>query len=212
MKKTALEKNKEYSEKYIQKIDNPSIPFYLKEILKSKKINSFMDLGCGDGILIHAIKKEFPQIKVVGIDISKRRIDGLKKKFTKDKFYCMNVCDTKLKNKFDFVHSSQVIEHVSSDKEMVKEISRLIKTDGILFCSSVIKKSWAIYQYRNNGKFVLDPTHEREYKNQKEFLDLFKEDFKLIKSWIVPVRRRVLGISIKIPGYYLIFGIWKKRK
>ena len=76
---------------------------------------------------------------------------------------------------------------------------------------SVIKNPFSIYKYRNKGKFVLDPTHEREYGNQKEFLDLFKKDFKLIKSWIIPVKRRFLSFEIKIPGYYLVYGIWKKR-
>lgn len=211
MKKDILEKNKNYSENFIQPIKDPSVPKYIIEIIKKEKVESLIDLGCGDGIFIHAIKKEFPKIKVVGIDISPRRIEGLKKKFPKDKFFIKDVCDTKLKEKFDFVHSSQVIEHVPSDKQMAKEISRLLKNEGILFCSSVIKKPWAIYQYRNNGKFVLDPTHEREYKNEKEFLDLFKKDFKLISHWKTKTKRKKFGLTFNIPGFYEVHGIWKKR-
>jgi len=211
-KERILKRNKEYSENFIQPLKNSSIPLYLKEVFKKEKINSLIDLGCGDGILIHALKKEFPKLKIVGVDISPRRVEGLKKAFPKEKFYRRDVCDTELNVKFDFVHSSQVIEHVPSDRKMIKEIGRLLNKEGILFCSSVIKKPWAIYKYKNNGKFVLDPTPEREYKNKKEFLDLFKENFKLIKSEIIPVKRNFLNFQIKIPGYYLIWGIWKKRK
>jgi 2-polyprenyl-3-methyl-5-hydroxy-6-metoxy-1,4-benzoquinol methylase len=206
-----LEKNRQYSEKFIQPIGNPEVPAEIRKILRDGNVKSMIDLGCGDGIFIHAVKKEFPEVKITGIDISPRHIGGLKKKFTKDNFYVLDVCDTKLKMKFDFVHSSQVIEHVPSDVAMVKEMSRLLKKGGILFCSSVIKKPWAIYQYRNNGKFVLDPTHEREYRNQKEFLDLFKDNFKLENLRISQTSRKKFGINIKIPGFYEIYGIWRKR-
>ena len=211
MKRTAIDKNIKYSEKFIQPIKDPEVPKEIKKIILNEKIKSIIDLGCGDGVLIHAIKKEFPKIKITGIDISPRRIKSLKKKFPKDKFYVEDVCDTELKTKFDFVHSSQVIEHVSSDKKLVSEIFRLLKKNGILFCSSVIKKPWAIYQYRNNGRFVLDPTHEKEYKNAKEFLDLFKDNFKLISYSIGQTSRKKFGINFKIPGFYEISGIWRKR-
>jgi 2-polyprenyl-3-methyl-5-hydroxy-6-metoxy-1,4-benzoquinol methylase len=211
MKKTALEKNKEYSDKFIQLTNNSKVPEEIEKIILNEKIKSIIDLGCGDGILIHSIKKEFPKIKISGVDISPRRINGLKEKFPKDNFYVKDVCDTKLKNKFDFVHSSQVIEHVVEDKRLVVEMSRLLKKGGILFCSSVIKKPWAIYKYRNNGKFVLDPTHEKEYRNSKEFLDLFKKNFKLITYSVGQTRRKKFGLNFKIPGFYEMSGIWRKR-
>jgi len=211
MKKTAIEKNIEYSNKFIQPIKNPVVPLEIKEIIEKEKVKSLIDLGCGDGILIHAIKRGFPKIKITGIDISPRRINGLKEKFSEGKFYVRDVCNTKIKKKFDLVYSSQVIEHVSSDEKMVIEIARLLKKNGILFCSSVVKKRWAIYKYRNNGKFVLDPTHEKEYKTPKEFLDLFKKDFNLINCSISQTSRRKFGIQIKIPGFYEIQGVWRKR-
>jgi len=210
--KSALEINKEYSEKFIQPIGNPEITGYLKELIEDKNIKNIIDLGCGDGILIYAIKKTYPKIKIVGIDISPRRIENLKNKFPKSKFYCRDVCQTKLKKEsFDFVHSSQTIEHVEDDKKMVEEMYRLLKKGGFLLVSSVIKKPFAVYKYRNrHKKFALDPTHEKEYKNRKEFLDLFKERFKLIKYKVDPVRREIFSFNIRIPGYYLIEGIWKK--
>jgi 2-polyprenyl-3-methyl-5-hydroxy-6-metoxy-1,4-benzoquinol methylase len=206
-----LEKNKEYSENFIQPSADLSLPEYMKDIFNNNNVKNFIDLGCGDGIVISAVKNKYPKIKISGIDISPRRINSLKKRFPRDNFYVKDVCGTKLKQQYEFVHSSQVIEHVPFDKEMVKEMSRLLTDNGVLFCSSVIKKPWAIYKYRNNGRFVLGPTHEREYKDKKQFLNLFKKDFKLIKSWQIPVSRDILGFHIIIPGYFLVFGIWKKR-
>ncbi len=210
--KSALEINREYSEKFIQPINNPEITDDIKELIDDNNVKNLVDLGCGDGTLIYAIKKEYPKIKIVGVDISPRRIESLKNKFPKSDFYCRDVCHTKLKKEsFDFVHSSQTIEHVEDDKKMVEEMYRLLKKGGVLLVSSVIKKSFAVYKYRNrHKKFSLDPTHEREYRNKKEFLDLFKERFKLINCKIDPVIREIFGFNIRIPGYYLIEGIWKK--
>jgi len=167
-------------------------------------------LGCGDGGLIHALYNEFPKVKVSGVDISPRRIRGLSEKFPNYRFYCEDVCNTELKeNSFDFVHSSQVIEHVEDDGKMISEMFRLLKNNGFLFVSSVIKRPFAVYKYRNKGKFVLDPTHEREYRNIREFLSLFK-NFKLINYRVYPVKRDLASFEIKIPGYYIIEALWKK--
>lgn len=209
--KSALEKNRDYSDKFVQPLDNLGVPQEIRKIILNNKVKSMIDLGCGDGRLIHSIKKEFPKIKITGIDISLRRIKGLKERFPKDNFYVGDVCNTKLKKKFDFVHSSQVLEHVSSDVKMVEEMEKLLKEEGILFCSSVIKKQWAVYKYRNKGKFVLDPTHEKEYKNVTEFLELFKENFKLIAHSLGQTSRKKFGLKFKIPGFYEVSGIWRKK-
>ncbi len=209
--RTALEKNSQYSDEYIQDISCKKIHSDVDNTLVSYKVKSIIDLGCGDGGFIFSIKKYFPEINISGIDISKRRIRGLKKRFSESKFFCCDVCNTGLREKFDFLYSNQVIEHVENDKLMIKEIGRLLKNGGLVYLSSVMKKPWAIYQYRNNRRFVLDPTHEREYKNSKEFLDLFKKDFRLIKFTKYPVVMPKWGLKVRIPGYYILEGIWQKR-
>ena len=206
--KSSLEINKEYSEKYIQKVGVGRVPEIILPILKkSKKI---VDLGCGDGGIVSSLINSFKSKEIVGIDISPRRIGSLKKKFPGRKFHCEDICKTSLKkNLFDIVISTQAIEHVEDDKELIEEIYRILKKGGYVYISSVIKKPWAMYKYRRKGKFVLDPTHEREYQSKEEFLDLFKNRFKLIKVQVYPVKRK-RGITIKIPGYYIIETLWKK--
>ena len=160
--KKAIEKNIEYSDKYKQKITDTEIPKMIQEIVNNKKIIKIIDLGCGDGGLISSIDKKRKDKKIWGVDISPRRISYLKKKFNKYKFFCKDVCSTDLKeNFFDLIISTQVIEHVGNDEKLVKEMYKILKKNGYLYVSSVIKKPFAIYRYRNKGKFVLDPTHER---------------------------------------------------
>lgn len=206
--KSVIQKNLEYSERYIQKIGDQKVPEMIEDLLPSVK--NILDLGCGEGSIISAILKKYSNKKITGVDISPRRINSLKEKFPKQTFICGDICSTKLKkNSFNLVMSTQVIEHVKDDKKMVEEMNRLLKKGGFLHVSSVIKKPWAIYKYRNKGNFVLDPTHEREYSSREEFLNLFKGKFKLLKEEIFPVKRKKI-FTIRIPGYYIIEGLWKK--
>lgn len=209
MKKLALEKNKEYSEKYHQKLDNFVVPEMIKTIMESKKIKKIIDLGCGEGMLIGAINNYKKQIS--GVDISPRRINELKLKYPQYKFYCTNVCETKIKEKFDFILSTQVIEHVPDDKQFISEIKRISKSGGYIYITSVIKKPWAIYKYRNNGKFVLDPTHEREYQNPQQFLKLF-EGLKILGVKTFPVKRGFGPFNLRVPGYSIIEVLAKNEK
>ena len=209
-KEEILKKNRDYSESYFQELGNPQIPAEIVKIVeKSKRI---LDLGCGDGGVIAAINNKFKDKELFGVDISPRRIHGLINKFPNGHFTCGDVSKTPLNDEFfDLIISTQVIEHLKDDSDFVKEVERLLKPSGYLYVTSVIKKPWAVYIYRNNGKFVLDPTHVKEYKDKKEFLDLFKKGFKLIKANIYPVERKKI-FTFRIPGYYLIETLWRKRE
>jgi len=209
IKLNTLEKNKLFSDKTRQKLENSEIPEMILGLVSSS--NKILDLGCGEGGIISAILKKFPNKRIVGIDISPRRINLLKNKFPKQTFLCKDINSTHLKsNGFDLIICTQVIEHVEDDKMLIKEIYRLLEKGGHLYITSVIKKKWAIYKYRNNGKFVLDPTHEREYSSKKDFIKRFKKKFLLIKSKKNLVKR-LLFFEVRIPGYYTIDTLWKKK-
>jgi len=210
--KNPLEINREYSERCIQKINQySSLPPFLKDY-SHKKI-TIVDLGCGGGQLIFTLKRENPGSEIIGIDISPKRINNLKIKFPKDAFFCQDVCETKLKkNCCDLVCCTQVIEHLEEDVKLIEEINRILKKKGFAFITSVIKEPWAVYKYINRHKqFVLDPTHEREYKNQKDFNMMFMNKFEIIKSRTYPVYRHFLSLKIKIPGYYIIESLFQKK-
>jgi len=209
--KDTLQINKEHSERYVQHKGYYEIPQLLREFIEKSKV--ICDLGCGDGAFIFSVAQEFPKIKIIGVDISPRRINGLKEKFKQQNylFLCEDVCETSIgSDSVDLVFCSQVIEHIQNDKRLVEEINRIIRPGGYLWISSVIKKAWAIYKYRNRyGNFVLDPTHEREYKDEKEFKNLLKNKFEIITLEVLPVRRKYL-IPIRIPGYSVVRSLARK--
>jgi len=158
----------------------------LKKYLLNYNFTSFLDCGCGDGNLLNALFNNIFLIdkKVFAIDLSQNRIDLVRKINNKiiamvDNAEEMNTIGN---DSIDFFVSTMVIEHID-DQKMVNNINRVVKKNGIIYISTVFKKQYGWFFYRNNGKWVLDPTHLREYKKDEELLDLFDcNKFQLLEN------------------------------
>jgi 2-polyprenyl-3-methyl-5-hydroxy-6-metoxy-1,4-benzoquinol methylase len=204
------------------------LPFLLNKYINQIKFNSILDVGCGDGSHLDSLEKKgfLKEKRVFATDLSKNRITLVKKRFPLFNCVICDACDLGIiKNKIDLIISTQVIEHVTNDEKMIKEVYKKLNSRGYFYLSTVFKKKWAIYFYRCNKKWVLDPTHIREYTNEENLLEKLKKNgFKIIetnknkiqfpiidpflrilkirdveKNWIVHFLRK---IKITIPGYY----------
>lgn len=158
-------------------------PPLIVEILNNNDFKRILDCGCGDGSLLYYIKKHRLEKKaeVTGVDLSKERVK-IAKKISK-KFHVhvdsAETIKTVRTNTVDFFITEQVIEHVD-DKKMAEAINRVTKPGGIVYLSTVYKKTPSWYFYKNKIGWVLDPTHLREYTADDQLLKLFKKDFYLI--------------------------------
>jgi len=156
------------------------VPKLLSEYINEVDWKNYLDLGCGDGSLLFALNKKgyFNNKVVYAVDLSENRIN-LVKKINKD-FICFVGDACNIKNiedgSIDFLTSSQLIEHVSNDGDLAEEIYRILKKNGIVYLSTIFKKWYGWYFYRNNNQWMLDPTHLREYKSDFELLSLFDEN------------------------------------
>ena len=154
------------------------VPPLLEEALGQSDWGNILDLGCGDGALLDALNKKgyFEGKTVYAIDLSEQRINSAKA--INDAFVC-SVADashTGLEDgSLDFLITDQVIEHVPSDEEMVREIHRVMAKNGTVYIGTIFKQKYAWYFYRCNGKWTIDPTHVREYTRDGQLLDLLRK-------------------------------------
>jgi len=219
-----------YSQKFIHYYTE-GIPCLIEEIFKNNQINSFMDLGAGDGALLYALNKkgylDHPR-KVIATDVSIDRVNNIR--LINDRIRCF-VADANSLNmvkdkSLDLVVSSQVIEHLQNQDEFLSRINRIIKDSGTVYLSTVFRKWYGWYFYRCNGRWALDPTHLREYGKESELLDIVnKYNFKVVRNkktlqWFAVLdfflkriikKRDIYGnkffkalryIKIPVPGYY----------
>ncbi|MEM2850150.1 MAG: class I SAM-dependent methyltransferase [Candidatus Bathyarchaeia archaeon] len=178
--------DEKYSLKHIQFLGY-EVPEALKAIIKRLENFSLIDLGCGDGSMIHALHRERllkRAARIVGVDISDVRIERFKVFCPFAEAIVGDVCDLRRipDNSFDLAISTQVIEHVEDDVEMLKEVYRIVKPNGYLYISTVVKGRIAFWIYWNKG-FKLDPTHVREYGSEKEFIGLLEKCNFTVVHW-----------------------------
>jgi 2-polyprenyl-3-methyl-5-hydroxy-6-metoxy-1,4-benzoquinol methylase len=200
-----------YSEKAVHFYGN-KVSSLLEEVIREQASNSqsflLCDLGCGDGATLFALHSQGLLKKakaVVGVDVSPKRIQRLR--FLNElglrqlDGFVSDACSVKQLSDetFDIVICSQLIEHVRDDGALAAEVRRLMKSDGKAYISSVIRKRPGIWIYRNNGKWVLDPTHLREYASDKDFKFLLERNGLLaVKTKVTPCRFSVLDMAIRL--------------
>ena len=110
-----------------------------QSITPNKNIK-ILDLGCGDGALSYLMWRA--GYTVIGIDTSLLGIDLAcaehKKRYTNCEFRCGEVGDVE-SNSFDGVICSDVIEHVQRPGELIDEIYRVLKPNGVAVLSTPIR-------------------------------------------------------------------------
>jgi 2-polyprenyl-6-hydroxyphenyl methylase/3-demethylubiquinone-9 3-methyltransferase len=130
---------------------NPIRIKYIKEnIIKDFNINhsdkplkniKLLDIGCGGGLLSEPMCRL--GANVVGIDASKKNIEVAKFHAKKNNLkICYKVASPeklKTKTKFDVILNMEIVEHVNDIDFFIKESSKLLKKNGIMFVATLNK-------------------------------------------------------------------------
>jgi ubiquinone/menaquinone biosynthesis C-methylase UbiE len=98
-----------------------------------------VDAGCGPGNLALVIAKEYPQLKITGIDVSDQMIELAEKKLSRGNFNhrvtfrTADVSDLPFENNtIDFVISTLSLHHWVKPENAFQEIYRVLKPGGNL--------------------------------------------------------------------------------
>jgi len=96
-----------------------------------------LDVGCGTGMLLEALKRKYPNIKAMGIDPDRKALEIAARRLGRNGF------DVELKQAFaeslpvdaesiDFAFSSLAFHHIPHSKKLraLKEAYRVLKSDG----------------------------------------------------------------------------------
>ena len=109
----------------------------------NRKLNcvvKILDIGCGDGSFIRKFRSDS---EVFGIDISQQAVKRAKDNGVNA--YRLNVSKEKMpfhNRCFDIVYMGDVIEHLVNPDFAVREVKRVLKSDGHLVISTPNLASW----------------------------------------------------------------------
>ena len=131
--------------KYIK--DNIVKDFNIKSLNKPLRNIQILDIGCGGGLLSEPMCRL--GANVVAIDASKKNIEvakfHAKKNGLKIDYKLASPETLKTKLKFDVILNMEIVEHVEDINFFIKESSKLLKKNGIMFIATLNKtlKSYA---------------------------------------------------------------------
>lgn len=158
-------------------------PWYIRYINKNDVV---LDLGCSSGQ--SSIKAAKIAKKVIGVDFDESLLklakETAKRGKTKNVEFKKVNLEKGLKykeNSFDKIIFLDVLEHLVERDQILKDIKRILKKDGLLFVGVPNKDtSWKKTQRETGVCSFSDPDHKIEF-SKKEILDLFKKHgFKII--------------------------------
>ena len=125
--------------KYIR--DSVVKEFKNKKIDQSLNNIKILDIGCGGGLLCEPLSRL--GAKVVGIDASEKNIKIAKtharQNNLKINYYCASPEDFNHKEKFDVILNMEIVEHVQDINLFLKESSKFLKKNGIMFIATLNK-------------------------------------------------------------------------
>jgi len=161
----------------------------LLDFLEIKKGSILLDAGCGRGIYLRRMVKEYG-IYGVGTDISTESINYAKSRWRNEKlkFIVSDVCKLDFKdNRFDFIVSMDLFEHLVDKTKAMKELVRVLKPGGKIL----------IHAVNRNYNYTLDWVWEnlgfdifkRASHNPKYFIEIddIKKDLRNLNLDIIKV-------------------------
>jgi 2-polyprenyl-3-methyl-5-hydroxy-6-metoxy-1,4-benzoquinol methylase len=127
---------------------------------------SVLDLGCGEGYGSFILSK-YAQ-RVVGVDSADETIEHAGRTYARSnlEFVKASILSVPIEEKqsFDVVACFEVLEHVAEHEDLLTEIKRLLKPDGLLIMSTPDKRSYSD-----------EPNYTNPYHRKELYFDQFRE-------------------------------------
>ncbi|MDB4028979.1 class I SAM-dependent methyltransferase [Gammaproteobacteria bacterium] len=99
------------------------ISFAIQERAGRERSFSFLDLGCGNGWVVRRVENDPLCVRSVGIDGAKQMIEKASNGDSKSEFLLENVDTYDSPDKFDLIHSMEVLYYLEDPALTVKKIT-----------------------------------------------------------------------------------------
>ena len=142
-----------------------------------RSASTILDIGCGVGTLLHGIMEECkPGTRVIGLTKNKQHCEYAGVFAKGADVINADALHTPFRDRsIPLIFSTMLIEHVD-DRACLREIRRILEDGGTLVLSTVLKRRWAYYFYRDErGGCMLAPDHVKEYTAVGELTGLMSE-------------------------------------
>jgi len=114
---------------------------YFIDFMKLKGNEKILDIGCGSGTFTRRIAKAYPNIKIIGADISEKviafaRKETKKRKIKNASFIVSGINKINVDVQFDVIIVSHLIEHLEKPLDALNEVKKKLRKGGSLFITT----------------------------------------------------------------------------
>lgn len=192
------------------KISDPTAWRLRQSFLVLPRQGKILELGCGAGQFVRAIKQKRPELNCVGLDISAPALE-VAKQYNDGVEYVLGSGDTLPfgEGEFDAVLIYDVLEHVKDYKKVLSEVKRVLKPAGKFYFFVPCEGDWlSFWHLLKIFKPALNLTekyagHINYFSRAQIFSDLKELDFKIVKK---SYSEHFLG---QLVGLYTFFAMDK---
>ena len=107
----------------------------LLRMIESLEFKSLLDVGCGNGANLAALRSIYPQVKMAGTDISTQALSEMTTLLPGTIGQRLDITRSSLDERFDLVLCFDVLEHLEQDMAALRNIS--LMTDKYLLLSTL---------------------------------------------------------------------------
>jgi glycosyltransferase involved in cell wall biosynthesis/2-polyprenyl-3-methyl-5-hydroxy-6-metoxy-1,4-benzoquinol methylase len=161
----------------VSEIKQATARLYLSEIRRyhGSPSGRLLEIGCGDGDFLFSAETE--GWHVTGIEYSTAACEKARRRLKNGEVLCGELQSAGLPaEQFDLCVISDVIEHVRSPLDFLREIHRVLKPNGALFIATPSIDSWSAWLMRQKW-MEFKPEHLTYFDRQTLQTALFKSDF-----------------------------------
>ncbi len=173
----------------------------IEKELNLKPDDILLDLGCGPGVLL---KRFAPCVKkIIGIDYAPACITSSKKLLEQERYhnFALHSCDFE-KEKLPLMDNSipkilfvDVIEHLRDEKQVLKEIHRVLKPGGIVIITTLPNKNSVFYLfYELLKRFKIKPQNLMDEADHVKLYSVSSLKKALHKAQLTPIKTQTYRI------------------
>lgn len=141
-----------------------------------------LDFGCGGGFVAYALS--FIAKSSTGIDISENAVAYAKKRFRHANYACMDFVQLlETTKQYDFVYSSEVIEHVSEVNLYMKTLAHLVKKGGYAYITTPDLGHPKVPENITEWSMLCPPIHVQHFTRKTVDILFRRYGFKVIKFY-----------------------------
>lgn len=156
---------------------------------------SLLEIGCGTGYVLDGFSRQFPHLRPAGSDIYLEALAFARKRLPSVDLFQMDACKIPFQNEFDVIGMFDVLEHISDDVSVLRQVYQAIVPGGEFLIT--VPQHPSLWSRIDEQDF-----HKRRYTRKDLTEKLVQSGFSILKvTSFVSLLLPIMAVSRWMSGF-----------